>query len=530
MQQTSQQALCQQADNPRPRVAPLLHSFALAHGAACPKIQQSRERVEMADPISKHVAEDAARLARFRRAIGSIAYSDDPQTLKATSRDWSAVSPLLRKSLRGRIADAIVAPATRDEIVAIVKAAVAHGIKLIARGGGTANYGQSVPLDGGVLVDFRGFVGIVGVTATHVRARSGTNMEALDAELRKRELELRIHPSTRHASTLAGFIAGGSGGIGSIRYGLLRDRGNISAVEMLSIEAEPQTVELRGKATGLAHHAYGTNGLILEIELPLAPAWEWRETVFAFPDFAAALACGVRAGSEDALLLKVLSLQEAPIAQLMPTMAGLVPEGHTMLSAMVARQHRDELVELVEEFGGNLASDAAEGQGPYGEPLYKFCYGHSLAQVQKREPKFTSVQTLFANADLKRQIGDLHPIFAGALPFRLEFQKSQGRLVAVGSPLFVYQSEAQMAAIVAQIQAGGGQVANSHTTSVRAVGMKVVSDADVAFARRMDPLGLLNPGKIDLAADETQALKTGLATSGWHVEERSARASEERSA
>jgi hypothetical protein len=197
---------------------------------------------------------------------------------------------------------------------------------------------------------------------------------------------------------------------------------------------------------------------------------------------------------------------------------------------MVAKQHRDELVELAEEFGGKLASESGEGKGPYGEPLYKFCYGHSLAQVQKSNSRFTSVQTLFAHADLKRQIGDLHPLFAGSLPFRLEFQKSQGRLAAVGSPLFIYESEAQMAAVVAQIQAGGGQVANSHTTSVRAVGMKIVSDADIAFARRMDPHGLLNPGKIDLAADESDALKTGLATSGWHLEERSARASDGRSA
>jgi hypothetical protein len=34
----------------------------------------------------------------------------------------------------------------------------------------------------------------------------------------------------------------------------------------------------------------------------------------------------------------------------------------------------------------------------------------------------------------------------------------------------------------------------------------------------MDPLGLLNPGKIDLATGETAALKTSLATSGWHAE------------
>jgi FAD/FMN-containing dehydrogenase len=503
----------------------MLHCFEHERAVLRPFFQQSIGKRKMADPVPERDTDRADRLKRFRSDLGAIAFSDDPQTLKATSRDWSAVSPLLRKSLRGRVADAIVVPHTRDEIVSIIKAAVAHGIKLIARGGGTANYGQSVPLDGGVLVDFRNYAGIVHSNATHVRALAGTNMEALDAALRPHGRELRIHPSTRHASTLAGFIAGGSGGIGSIRYGLLRDRGNITAIQLLSIEAEPQTIELRGKATGLAHHAYGTNGLIVEIEMPLTTAWAWREAVFAFPTFADALACGVRAGSEDALLLKVLSLQEWPIPNLMPSLGGIVPDGHTMLSTMVARQHRDELVELAGEFGGKLVCEAEEGQGPYGEPLYKFCYGHSLAQVQKREPKFTSVQTLFAAADLKRQIGDLHPTFAGRLPFRLEFQKSQGRLVAVGSPLFVYENEAQMAAIVAQIQAGGGQVANSHTTSVRAVGMKVMSDEDLGFARRMDPHGLLNPGKIDLAAGESEALKTGLATSGWHVEERTPRAS-----
>jgi FAD/FMN-containing dehydrogenase len=458
----------------------------------------------------------AARLAGFRREIGDIPLTDDLQTRKAMSRDWSSVSPLLRKSLRGRIADAVATPRDRSDIETLIRAAVRTRMPLIARGGGTANYGQSVPLAGGVTIDFRNFAGLVASDRTRMRALAGTNTDTLDAELRAKGMELRIHPSTRHVSTLAGFIAGGSGGIGSIRWGLLRDRGNISAIKLLSIEETPREVELRGKDVLLAHHAYGTNGLIVEIEMPLEPAWEWRELVFAFPDFKSALDAGIRLGHEDALLLKVLSLQEWPIARLMPALGAAVPDGHTMLSTMTAAQHRDEVVELAVEYGGTLVHDHAEGQGPYNEPLYRFCYGHSLMQVQKKDMKYTSVQTMFGGDDLRGQLMGLHPEFAGTMPFRLEFQKSQGKLVAVGSPLFLYECEAHMADIVRRVQASGALVANSHTTSIRNVGMKTLTQADLDFTRKMDPHGLLNPGKVDLADD---ALDTALGVSGWHFEE-----------
>ena len=39
--------------------------------------------------------------------------------------------------------------------------------------------------------------------------------------------ELRLHPSTYNTASIAGFIAGGSGGVGSINWGGLRDLGNV---------------------------------------------------------------------------------------------------------------------------------------------------------------------------------------------------------------------------------------------------------------------------------------------------------------
>ena len=56
--------------------------------------------------------------------------------------------------------------------------------------------------------------------------------------------ELRFHPSTTGTATLAGFIAGGSGGVGSITWGGLRDLGNILRLRVVTLEAEPRVLEL----------------------------------------------------------------------------------------------------------------------------------------------------------------------------------------------------------------------------------------------------------------------------------------------
>jgi FAD/FMN-containing dehydrogenase len=73
------------------------------------------------------------------------------------------------------------------------------------------------------------------------------------------------------------FIGGGSGGIGSITYGQLRDRGNLHAVRVVTLEDEPRVIELRGDNVQKVNHAYGTNGIITQLEIPLAPAYDWTE-------------------------------------------------------------------------------------------------------------------------------------------------------------------------------------------------------------------------------------------------------------
>src|SRR5262245_13549150 len=211
-------------------------------------------------------------IADYLAAIGDVDHSIDPITIRRKSRDRYAVSPLLRKSLQGKYADIVVSPKSKAEVVRAVAAAVKHRIPITARGGGTANYGQSVPLRGGILLDMTQLAGIVWKKAGAIRALAGTIVHDVDEAARDIGWELRMFPSTCATATIAGFVAGGTGGIGSARWGVLRDRGNISAIEVVTAEDTPRVIELRGAKTALVHHSYGTNGIITEVELPLAHA------------------------------------------------------------------------------------------------------------------------------------------------------------------------------------------------------------------------------------------------------------------
>jgi FAD/FMN-containing dehydrogenase len=451
----------------------------------------------------------------FVAALGDIPFTADPAEVRLRSRDNFAVSPLLRQALSGKAADLVVTPRDRAEVVRVIQAAVRHRVPLVPRGGGTANYGQSVPLSGGALLDLRALSGIAWLRPGAVRCGSGMRMDLLDEETRKAGWEVRIHPSTRKASTVAGFIAGGSGGMGSCAWGMLRDRGNVTALELLSIEAEPRVVELRGRDVDLAHHAYGTNGIITEVELPLAPAYAWREVVLAFPDYARAIRFGVALAREPGILKKLISVQEWPAPGMMRALGGLVPEGMTAVFAMLAPTTREAADDLVAEFEGRVLSDHAEGENPFGAPLYEFAYGHGLRQIQKSHPKTTVLQGMFGAADLVGTLERVRARLAHAGPMRTEVFLAEGEVVGMGSPYFAYEGEAQMAAHVQAMQEEGALIANSHTTGIRGVGIKAIGPRDIAFKREMDPHNLLNPGKMEDADAGPGSPASALPASGW---------------
>ena len=454
-------------------------------------------------------------LRGFIADLGSIPHTTDAATIRRKSRDHFVISPILRSELARKLADVVASPRSKAELVAVVAAAVKRRLPITPRGGGTANYGQSVPLNGGVVLDCCDFGGVLSIEDGVIRANAGANMAEMQKAARARGWELRIHPSTIAQSTIAGFVAGGSGGVGSAMWGMLRDRGNILAIEAVSAEPEPRVVELVGDDVELVHHAYGANAVITEIAMPLAPTLRWRECVVAFPRFQDAAAFGARLVRETGVLKKVSSVHEWPIASLVPGFAGLVPEGHSMALSIVAHQCFESFRSLVAEFRGAIVWDGVEGEDRLGAPLHEFVYGHGLRQMQKAEPRYTGIQGMFRGPSMLDMLERARGRAVGQ-PFRLEFFWSEGEVVAMGSPQIVFESDAQMRALVDVVQASGGAVANSHAASVTEVGIKRLTPRDVVFKREMDPFNLLNPGKLDLE----KVRRADLGAAGWSFRDR----------
>ena len=193
----------------------------------------------------------------------------DPLRVGRLSQDFAWFSPVLKRDLAGKRGDIAVRPRTEAEIRQVVAACASAGIPLTVRGSGTGNYGQSTPLHGGVILDLSGYNAFGWVRGGVGRAQSGIRLADFDAQAKPQGQELRWLPSTYRSATLGGLFGGGFGGAGSINHGPLAAPGNVLAVRAMTVEPEPQIIELRGPEAMLLHHTYGTNG----IDLPKDKPW-----------------------------------------------------------------------------------------------------------------------------------------------------------------------------------------------------------------------------------------------------------------
>jgi len=464
-------------------------------------------------------------VAGFLALIGDVPAITDTSIVHRRSRDMSSsTSPIMRREIANKFADLIVTPRDKADVLTIARAAARSRMPLMMRGAGTCNFGQGVPLKGGAIVDMTNLSAVLWSRDRCVRAQAGARMAAIDDFTRPSGWELRIHPSTRRVSTIAGFIAGGHAGMGSPTYGILRDRGNIVALEVVSVEDEPHVVELRGDDVNLVHHAYGTNGIITEVEMPLAYAWPWMEVVTNFPDVMAAARFAYELASADGMLKKVITIDAWPNWSYMAAMKPFGREGWSQVRSMVAEQSLEAYRSLVASYGGETSVEAREGQGPYRAPIWEFAWGHSMLQINKTQPDMVGNSGLYVDphalAAVERSVHRFAP-----LGMHFEIKRFNGQISFQGCPLYNYESEEQIADVIRGMTEDGAMVANDHTFLGRRNGMIEALAGDAAFKRRMDPFGVMNPGKSatdELAADDRESAGAALPTTGWDYESRRA--------
>ena len=83
---------------------------------------------------------------------------------RSSSKDCYHFSPVLVPQLEEKFADVIARPQTQDQLRDLIGCAAAHRIPITPRGAGTGNYGQGVPLRGGLMISTRDSVSYTHLT------------------------------------------------------------------------------------------------------------------------------------------------------------------------------------------------------------------------------------------------------------------------------------------------------------------------------------------------------------------------------
>jgi FAD/FMN-containing dehydrogenase len=428
--------------------------------------------------------------------LGDIPTVTDPKIVRRRSRDFFWYSPILNEQLNGKSADLIVAPRDEAEVIRVAAVCARHRVPLTVRAGGTGNYGQAVPLEGGVLLDITALASIEWTRPGLMRVGAGAKMNAIDAELQPSGWELRMHPSTKRTATIGGFVAGGSGGIGSVNYGGLREPGNILAARIVTIEEQPRIIELRGDAAQKVNRAYGTTGIITALEMPLAPAWKWIDVVVAFDDFIEASAFGYEAALADGIVKKLLSPITSPLPSYFGALKPYCPEGKSILIAMIAEPSLESFKSLLNGRGIvtlEMPTDDAPGQ----VPLYEYTWNHTTLQVLKSDRSVTYLQCLYPHDRLMEKVTEMRGMFPDEVLQHLEFIRFNGRVTCSGLPVVRYTDADRLNQIIQLHEEHGVYIANPHVFTVEDGSRYKRVDADqLGFKHEVDPHGLLNPGKM----------------------------------
>lgn len=417
----------------------------------------------------------------------------DPIQLAKLSLDYYHFSPILTKKLQDKRGDLVVRPTNEVEVIQVAKTCVKHQIPLTVRGAGTGNYGQCIPLKGGIILDMTKMQQIRWLKPGLACVEPGVKMAAFDKKAREIGWELRIAPSTYRTATIGGFIGGGSVGMGSITYGQLRDRGNLQAVRVITVEDEPRIIELRGDEVQKINHAYGTNGIITELEIPLAPAYPWAELIVVFDDFLTAAKFGQAVSDSDGIVKKMISIHAWPIPIYFHHFKDYLPERKSCALIMVSEYDLALFQEIVKTYQGEITHHKNAQEASKSISILEFAWNHTTLHARSIDPSLTYLQTFYLTLE---KVEQMYHYFGDEVMIHLEFLRFGGKAIPAGLQLVRFTTEERLNEIIHYHEENGVSIANPHTYTIEDGGRKVVDLDQLEFKKIADPYGLMNPGKM----------------------------------
>jgi FAD/FMN-containing dehydrogenase len=441
---------------------------------------------------SKHIDDLRLQIADPSRVIVN------PQIVEQLSRDFYWYSPVLRKQLDGKLGEVVLQPLSALEIQNILRYCHAHNLPVTARGAGTGNYGQAVPLEGGVVLDLSRMDRIEAIQSQGVAVcQPGVRLGDLENEARKSGWELRCYPSTIIKASVGGFLGGGSGGIGTVAHGGLRHFQTVRALEVVTMEPEPRIVLHEREAIHDILHAWGTNGIITRILLALTPAVEWAQCVVAFDTFDAAFDFAEQISISPTWIKRLVTVFEWPIPSFFTPIRQYAPEGKSLIFFMIAFSQLAELEAAARDSGGGVTQSGVY-PGLNARPLLSdYTWNHTTLWAMRSDEAYTYLQCGFNPDTVRDQLRQLREQFGKEILFHMEFMKNgEGRVFPGAIPVVYYTTEERLNEMIDFCRKIGVFVANPHVNNVEGGGRYRADNVQLLAKMRYDPKGLLNPGKM----------------------------------
>jgi FAD/FMN-containing dehydrogenase len=421
-----------------------------------------------------------------------------PAVLDRLSHDFYWYSPILRPQLVGKRGDVAVQTIRVDEVLAVMRFASQNEVPVTVRGAGTGNYGQCVPLHGGIVLDLSLMDKLEGITPDGVAVcQPGLRLGVLETEARKQGWELRMYPSTLVKASVGGFLAGGSGGIGSVAHGALRDFDTVRAFEVVTMEDEPRVVLHEGPAVHEILHAWGTNGVLTRIWFALAPAVEWTQLTAAFDSYEHAFAFGESIAVDTGWTKRLVTVFEWPIPSFFTPVKQVVREGKALVLIMIASTQAAHLRKAAERSGGEVTFSGLY-DGPRTQPLLSdYTWNHTTLWAMKADPAYTYLQCGFSATECREQFRQLRERYDKEILFHIEFMKNGEGVVIPGAiPVVRFTTEERLNDMIAYCRSIGVFVANPHVNYLEDGGRFRADNIQLRAKEKYDPRGLMNPGKM----------------------------------
>jgi FAD/FMN-containing dehydrogenase len=398
-------------------------------------------------------------IEQFRQEISTT----DERQLRMKSRDFYWYSPVLTPQLQNCRADIVVQPQSEQEIKTVATAAAKRRIPLTVRGGGTGNYGQSVPLKGGIVLDMTRYSKITAVKPGSIRVQAGALIQtALEASLATGQ-QLMMYPSTMKFATIGGYLGGGFAGIGSVRHGIIRDSGMIQSLKIMTLEENPRILTLSGDDVGFVFHAWGTTGIILEAQLKLVPAEKWIDCIATFPTYGDVIGFGNAAFDSD-LDIFLLSAVERRFAPFYKRLEAYFDGSRHAMFSMVKSCDVDRFFALADTFNGqrSMAVSDTESAAANLRRIHETAFNHTTLMALQVERHWTYLQVVMPNPFEPKLAEEHMQRFGDEVLMHHEYTKEKGRCRIGGLPLIRYTTEQRLNKIMRSFEDDGCVLNNPH--------------------------------------------------------------------